>query len=207
MTTTSERRPPKLTAKGRATRERIVSAAADLIYEHGVHNTNDEKIRAIAGVSGSQMTRHFPTKESLVRAVLQWQAEQIVTDPRIPEGRLDSLAALRLWADTFVAAREALHGGCIFGSLAAELIKGQPSHRSAIADGFERWQELFLRGLTAMRERGELRAEADPAALTHLLAAAFQGGMLLDQAAGNTTPLRDALHGALDYVESFTPQP
>ncbi|MER5410855.1 TetR/AcrR family transcriptional regulator [Streptomyces sp. NPDC002769] len=206
MTTTTEGRPRKLTAKGEATRERIVSAAADLIYEHGVHNTNNEQIRAAADVSGSQLTRHFPTKESLVSAVLDWQAEQIVTDPRIPEGKLDSLAALRLWADTFVAAREALHGGCTFGSLAAEVIKGQPSHQGAIANGFERWQELFLRGLTGMRERGELRPEAEPAALTHLLAAAFQGGMLLDQAAGNTIPLRDALHGALDYIESFAPQ-
>jgi AcrR family transcriptional regulator len=205
MTTTGAGQPRKLTAKGQATRERIVSAAAELMYACGARNTNDEKIRAAAGVSGSQMTRHFPTKESLIRAVLQWQAEQIVTSPRIPEGGLDSLAALRRWADTFVATREAQ--GCLFGSLAAEVIKEQPSHMGAIADGFARWQEHFLQGLTAMRERGELRAEADPVALTHLLTAAFQGGMLLDQAAGNTGPLRDALHGALAYVESFAAQP
>jgi len=45
--------------------------------------------------------------------------------------------------------------------------------------------------------------EADPVALAHLLTAVFQGGALLDQAAGEPTPLRDALYGALAYIESF----
>ncbi|ADI12688.1 TetR family transcriptional regulator [Streptomyces bingchenggensis BCW-1] len=66
-------------------RERIVKAAAELIYEHGAQNTNNEQIRAAAGVSGSQLTRHFPTKESLVRAVLAWQADGIVARHQAPE--------------------------------------------------------------------------------------------------------------------------
>ncbi|MGY0064031.1 TetR/AcrR family transcriptional regulator [Streptomyces sp. LZ34] len=204
MSTTSDAPARKLTPKGLATRERIVKAAAELIYEHGVQNTNNEQIRAAAGVSGSQLTRHFPAKESLVRAVLAWRADGILARHQSPElGELDSFAALRLWADSYIASREALRGGCIFGSLAAEVVKAEPSHRDAVTDGFERWQELFRSGLSKMRERGELRPEADPVALTHLLAAAFQGGMLLDQAAGESTPLRDALYGALAYIESF----
>ncbi|MFK0173530.1 TetR/AcrR family transcriptional regulator [Streptomyces sp. NPDC090306] len=206
MTATGDGRPRTLTPKGQATRERIIGAAADLIHAQGLHNTNNEQIRAAAEVSGSQLTRHFPTKESLLGAVLEWQAGRILTDPRIPQGRLDSLAALRHWADAFVTATETVHGGCTFGSLAAEAIKAQPSQREAIARGFEQWRQLFLDGLTAMRDRGELRADADPVALSHLLTAAFQGGMLLDQASEATTPLRDALYSALAYVESFAPQ-
>ncbi|MFI1052912.1 TetR/AcrR family transcriptional regulator [Streptomyces griseoruber] len=207
MTTTSQAPARKLTAKGLATRERIVKAAAELIYEHGAQNTNNEQIRAAAGVSGSQLTRHFPTKESLVGAVLAWQADNIVARHQAPElGELDSFAALRRWADRYVASQDMVRGGCIFGSLAAEVVKSEPAHRAAVADGFERWQELFERGLGKMRERGELRPEADPAALAHLLTAAFQGGALLDQAAGESTPLRDALDGALAYIESFAVQ-
>ncbi|MFK0112926.1 TetR/AcrR family transcriptional regulator [Streptomyces sp. NPDC091217] len=204
MTITSQTPGRKLTAKGAATRERIVRAAAELIYEHGAQNTNNEQIREAAGVSGSQLTRHFPTKESLVRAVLAWQADGIVARHQVPElGELDSFAALHRWADSYIASQDMLRGGCTFGSLAAEVVKTEPAHRDAVADGFERWQALFRRGLTRMRERGELRPDADPAALAHLLTAAFQGGALLDQAAGESTPLRDALHGALAYIESF----
>jgi len=72
-----------------------------------------------------------------------------------------------------------VRGGCTFGSLAAEVVKAEPSHRDAVADGFERWRELFKRGLSKMRERGELRPEADPVALAHLLTAVFQGGLAL----------------------------
>lgn len=203
MTTTSGAPAQKLTAKGLATRERIIEAAAQLIYEHGAQNCNNEQIRAAADVSGSQLTRHLPTKESLVRAVLDWQADRIVNDPRVAEGRLDSFAGLRGWADAFIASRDAVRGGCLFGSLAAEVVKAQPAQRDAVAEGFTRWTERFRGGLAAMRERGELVPQADPAALAHLLAAAFQGGMLLDQAAGGSEPLRDALYGALAYVESF----
>lgn len=204
MTTTTEARGQKLTAKGQATRDRIVRAAAELMYERGAQNTNNEQVREAAGVSGSQLTRHFPTKESLVRAVLAWQADSIVARHQAPElGELDSFAALRQWADSYIASQDMVRGGCTFGSLAAEVVKTEPAHRDTVADGFERWQELFQRGLSKMRERGELRPEADPAALAHLLTAAFQGGALLDQAAGDSTPLRDALYGALAYVESF----
>ncbi|MGY4978062.1 TetR/AcrR family transcriptional regulator [Streptomyces sp. 900105755] len=204
MTASSEVPARKLTPKGLATRERIIAAAAELIYEHGAQNTNNEQIREAAGVSGSQLTRHFPTKEALVRAVLAWQADNIVARHQAPElGELDSFAALHQWADSYIASQDMLRGGCTFGSLAAEVVKAEPSHRAAVADGFERWQALFRRGLSKMRERGELRPEADPAALAHLLTAAFQGGALLDQAAEDSTPLRDALHGALAYIESF----
>ncbi|MFF3991299.1 TetR/AcrR family transcriptional regulator [Streptomyces sp. NPDC001797] len=207
MTASSEVPARKLTPKGLATRERIIAAAAELIYEHGAQNTNNEQIREAAGVSGSQLTRHFPTKEALVRAVLAWQADYIVARHQAPElGELDSFAALHQWADSYIASQDMLRGGCTFGSLAAEVVKAEPSHRDAVADGFERWQALFRRGLSKMRERGELRPEADPAALAHLLTAAFQGGALLDQAAADSTPLRDALYGALAYVESFAVQ-
>ncbi|MGY5009611.1 TetR/AcrR family transcriptional regulator [Streptomyces sp. 900105755] len=204
MTASSEVPARKLTPKGLATRERIIAAAAELIYEHGAQNTNNEQIREAAGVSGSQLTRHFPTKEALVRAVLAWQADNIVARHQAPElGELDSFAALHQWADSYIASQDMLRGGCTFGSLAAEVVKAEPSHRDAVADGFERWQALFRRGLSKMRERGELRPEADPAALAHLLTAAFQGGALLDQAAEDSAPLRDALYGALAYIESF----
>jgi hypothetical protein len=54
-----------------------------------------------------------------------------------------------------------------------------------------------------MRERGQLRPDADPDQLIYLLTAAFQGGMLLTQATRDVQPLRAALSAALAHVESF----
>jgi TetR/AcrR family transcriptional regulator, transcriptional repressor for nem operon len=194
----------RLTPKGLATRERIVEAAARLIYQHGVQNTNNEAIRRATGVSGSQLSRHFPTKDSLVRAVIAWRADAVIRAHRIPAlGNLDGFAALRRWADSCTAREDLRRGGCSFGSLASEVLKTGPEVRDELAAGFDRWEDLFRSGLRAMRDRGELSAAADPDQLGHLLMAAFQGGMLLGQASASAEPLRAALNGVLAHIETF----
>ena len=49
--------PRSLTARGAATRSRIVEAAADLIYAHGVERTSLDDVMAASGVSKSQRKR------------------------------------------------------------------------------------------------------------------------------------------------------
>ncbi|MGY4652637.1 TetR/AcrR family transcriptional regulator, transcriptional repressor for nem operon [Mycobacterium sp. URHB0021] len=194
----------ELTPKGRATRARIVEAAAALIYRHGVHDTNNEMVRDATGISGSQLSHYFPDKESLVRAVLRWRADSMMglqDHPR--QGPLDSFAALHAWADGYLMRPETVvEGGCSFGSLASEVMKSGLDVRLEVVEGFARWKEQFRTGLLAMGERGDLRSDADPEQLAHVLMAAFQGGLLLTQAARDITPLRDALYAAIAYVES-----
>src|ERR1051325_11700108 len=48
-----------LTRKGAQTRQRIVAAAADLVFQHGVAGTTLEDVRARAGVSSSQVYHYF----------------------------------------------------------------------------------------------------------------------------------------------------
>jgi TetR/AcrR family transcriptional regulator, transcriptional repressor for nem operon len=196
---------PKLTRKGQATRERIVECAAELIYLHGVQGTSNDALRRAAGVSGSQLSHYFPDKESLVRAALAWRAESMMglrEDP--PRGPLDSMARLRAWADSYLGRPAVVAGGCSFGSLAAEVLKSDLDVSDAIAEGFARWRAQFRDGLTAMRDRGELRPDADLDQLATALMAAFQGGLLLTQAARDLQPLREALDAALAYVASYT---
>jgi TetR/AcrR family transcriptional repressor of nem operon len=199
--------PRKLTPKGEATRQKIIEAAASLIYEHGVAGTNNELVRSAAEISGSQLSHYFRDKESLVRAVIAWRADAMIGLQRDPPlGELDSIAALRAWADSYVERPGACAGGCSFGSLAAEAIKSDLDVRDEITAGFDRWRDLFERGLSAMRARGELRRTADPRQLAYTLMAAFQGGMLLAQSAQDTTPLRAALGAAIDHIASLAPR-
>ncbi|WP_327290445.1 TetR/AcrR family transcriptional regulator [Streptomyces sp. NBC_01198] len=192
----------RLTPKGLATRARILDAAATLIHQQGAHLTNNENVRQAAGVSGSQLMRHFPTKESLVRGVIAWQAEAVVGALR-ELGAFDSVPALRRWARSYGDRDDLACGGCPFGALAAEVLKVYPEIRDEVAAGFARWGEVFRAGLQAMADRGELTQDADPVGLAHLLMAAFQGGMLLDQAAGDTRASRAALDGAVSYIATF----
>ena len=150
--------PRRLTPKGEATRQKIIEAAAGLIYEHGVAGTNNELVRAAAGISGSQLSHYFPDKESLVRAVIAWRADTMIGLQRDPPlGDLDSIAALRAWADSYTGLADVCSSGCSFGSLAAEVIKSNLDALDEVGAGFG-WRDQFERGMTAIARDKRVRA-------------------------------------------------
>lgn len=200
--------PRQLTDKGQATRARILTHAAELIYANGVHATNNEQLRRAAGVSGSQLNHYFPTKESLVLAVIAWQAERVLTFHRDERfGGFERLEAFQEWADSYVGYERSYQEGCSLGSLASEIIKTDLDVHDELAGAFDRWRTIFRDGLDQMRRRGHIRAEADPTRLANLLLAAFQGGTLLAQVARDVTPLKDALQTAIAYLQTFATSP
>jgi len=186
------------TRKGRATRDRIVAAAADLMYRHGVTGTSTPAVRDAAGVSSSQIYHYFADKDDLTRAVIAFQTNAILSAQAPSLARLDSLDALRAWRDVVVdAARQGNGaGGCPLGSLSSELSDEHPWAREALAASFTAWSEAIRGGLTAMIDNGALRRGIDPARLALALLAAVQGGLLLAQAQQGT----DALEAAMDTV-------
>jgi TetR/AcrR family transcriptional repressor of nem operon len=197
---------PRLTAKGRATRERIVEAAAGLIAVRGVAGTSTEDVRKAAGVSGSQLYHYFDSKQALIRAVITRQADAALVPGRPMMGLLDSLDALRAWADAAIEHQEqnGCRGECTLSSLTGELGAGDDESRRDLSSGLLRWQGLLHDGLLAMRDRGELRAEADLDELAFALLTALQGGTILTTTLRSTEPLRAALNAALAYVRSFS---
>src|ERR1700690_300573 len=88
--------PPggRLTARGAATRDRIVQAAADLMYARGVNGTTLDDVRAATGTSKSQLYRHFPDKDALVHAVIARRGQQVLDRETQRLGRLSSFSGL-----------------------------------------------------------------------------------------------------------------
>jgi TetR/AcrR family transcriptional regulator, transcriptional repressor for nem operon len=200
----------RLTRKGRATRARIIDAAARLMFDRGVGGTSIDEVRGAAAVSGSQISHYFDDKRDLTRNVIGARRDQVRgfhTQPQL--GALDSLAALDAWVEATLAELEPVYrrGGCIYGSLAGELVESDAEIHGDLADGYDQWIELFQRGLNEMRGRGELRPDADPRHLAVVLVAAHQGGALVTFITNDPEPLRAALTGAVDYVRSFAATP
>jgi TetR/AcrR family transcriptional repressor of nem operon len=204
MTQTADAEP-RLTAKGRATRARIIEAASGLVAARGVAGTSIEDVRREAGVSGSQMSHYFTDKACLIRAVVTHQAAAVVEFQKPLIEHLDSFEALRAWADIAIEKQRAHHcqGGCEFGSLASELAETDDATRAELAVGFERWHAMIRDGLRTMRERGDLRPEADPEELALGLLAALQGGLLMTQAMRDTRPLEAAMNISLAHIRSL----
>jgi len=199
-----------MTPRGRATHARIVGAAADLIYSQGLRNTTLNDVRAAAGVSGSQVTHYFEDKRALVRGVIAWRRDELVSLHTQGElTRLDSFQALQDWADINVQFQvdNNCFGGCIFGSLVGELLPSDEDIRADLVAVYDEWIALLRAALAAMRARGELRLDADPRHLARVLVAAQQGGSQLAQVSGSVKPLQDAVDAAVQYVCSFATQP
>jgi TetR/AcrR family transcriptional regulator, transcriptional repressor for nem operon len=194
-----------ITRKGQATRDRIVAAAAALIYERGVAGTSTEDVQAAAGVSASQVYHYFADKRSLTRAVIEYQADAILGFQEPMLARLDSLEALRSWAATVVdiQRRNEFRGGCPLGSLASELAENDSAAREDIVAGYRRWQAAIRGGLAAIRDRGGLVDSADVDGLATALLTSLQGGLLLAKVLRDGEPLETALSTAIDHVATF----
>lgn len=201
---TSEPGHDGLTPKGRATRSRIVEAAADLMFRHGVSRTSTEDVLTGAGVSNSQLYHYFTDKSALVRAVITYQTEQVLAGQQPLLSTLDSFEALAAWRDLIVEGQRlrGCIGGCPLGSLASELADTDEQTRAALVDGFTRWDTGIRDGLRAMHRRGELRTDADPDTLALGTLAAVQGGLLLTQTLRDTAPLEAALDLAIGGIRS-----
>ena len=149
------RRPPgrTFTAKGQATRQRIIAAAAELVFAHGVARTAMEDVQQRAGVSASQLYHYFTDKNDLIRAVIAHQTDGILAAQRPVLDELDSFAALEQWRDLLIDLQEERHctGGCPIGSIAAEIADDDPLARADLAAGFERWEAPIRAGLARMR--------------------------------------------------------
>jgi len=197
---------PRLTPKGERTRERIISSAADLMFDRGVSATTVDDVRAAAEVSASQLYHYFSDKADLVRAVIQYQVDRVVGGQEPSLAHLDSIQGLRAWRDGVVEMQRQAQcrGGCPIGSLASELADRDEQSRSDIAAGFERWHVGIRGGLRAMQDRGELAADADPDDLALATLAAAQGGLLLGQVHRSTRPLEAALDAMIALIESLT---
>jgi TetR/AcrR family transcriptional regulator, transcriptional repressor for nem operon len=190
-----------LTARGAATRSRIVNAAADLIFAHGVDRTSLDDVMAEAGVSKSQLYHYFADKDALVLEVIALQTERILSAQQPHLGALDSFRALQLWRDTLVQLNaRARAKGCPLGSLASELVNDSESARKRLATGFEIWRDCIECGLTKMRERGALAASANPHELAVALLSAVQGGLLLSKTMQTSRPLEISIDMAIAHV-------
>jgi AcrR family transcriptional regulator len=189
----------RLTAKGAATRARIVEAAADLILARGAGRTRLDDIRTATATSKSQLFHYFPGgKSELVSAIASFQSDRVLAAQRPFLDTLDTWEAWEGWRDAVVAHYGSqAHWGCPIGALTAELIGNEPARAAELAEHMSRWRGYLEAGLRRMQAAGLLLDNADPHTLALSTFAALHGGLLLTQMMESTEPLEAALGGAL----------
>jgi TetR/AcrR family transcriptional regulator, transcriptional repressor for nem operon len=187
---TVERRPGK--------RERLITAATQLLYRQGAERTTLADIAQAAGVPAGNVYYYFKTKDEVVGAVIEAHAQQIKTTLASIEDRHQSpKSRLKTLVAEFAAQGETVaQYGCPLGSLCFEL--GKRAGESTL--GVDRlmrlpvaWAESQFRSLG--------RDDAHELALD--LMAAYEGSALLANATRDPSVLSRAARRLDRWIDAL----
>ena len=200
----------RLTAKGRATRDRIAKVAGELILRDGLSTLNMDALRKAASVSGSQLAHYFTDKQALIRAVVVRQIHVVLDFHRQPKlGALDTFDDFERWIDLNMRylRRIGYSGTPTYHALAGQLGKSDSATRETLASGYWQWIELLEQAIQRMKDRGLVVARADPRSLALVIVSAHQGGATLAFTYQADWPHADAVRFAVNYLRMFATAP
>jgi AcrR family transcriptional regulator len=170
------------------TRERIVSASADLLRRQGYSGTGVKQIVAAAGAPFGSLYHFFPGgKEQLGAETIRWSGRMYgLLLPLILDASPDLVTGVRAFFAAAVDQMEAsgYADGCPIATVALEASSASEPLRQACADVFDSWIEAGTGRFTA----AGLPATA-ARQLTIGLLAALEGAFVLSRALRSTEPL------------------
>jgi len=168
----------------------------------GIGGTTLDDVVSASKVSKSQLYRHFEDKPALVRAVIEFQGDRVITRERELLGTVSTFAGLQRWRDALVE-RNALQDGrygCTLGSLANEFSDQDEAARRKLEELFAAWQELFEVIIRRLQQKGDIPEKTDAARLATGFMAAVQGGYLLAQTSRDVGPMAAAVDMAIAHL-------
>src|SRR5262249_13214851 len=102
---------PRLTARGAATRERIVAGAAALMAHWAVARPSLDDIMAATRTSKSQLYHSFADKDALVLEVIRRQLRRVIAGQETELREFRSWEGMQRWRDHMVEVTRATGGG------------------------------------------------------------------------------------------------
>jgi AcrR family transcriptional regulator len=183
----------KFTAKGQATRQRIIDGAAAEIRVHGAVATTLDDVMAHTATSKSQLFHYFPGgKEQLLLAVAEQEAARVLSDQQPQLGELTSWAAWQRWRDVVVERYRKQGQQCPLSTVMSEIGR-TPGAQAVTTALIEQWRSEIESGVRAMQQQGKIAGSLDPSRVAAALLAGIQGGVSVMLATGDLGYLEAAL--------------
>jgi AcrR family transcriptional regulator len=192
---------PPVTVRRRdpARRERILAAAAELAARRGFHTVSMTDIGAQAGIVGSGVYRHFPTKEAILVALLDRVMTRLQNGAAEVVGRgLDDRATLTLLVRDHIVV--AMEDGAVLAVYHREAHTLPEDERRRLRRAQRHYLEEWVHALAPLRRDladGELRLAVHAAIGAIQSTLFFRSGLGPDR----LTELLDGMaHGCLGVV-------
>jgi len=183
----------------RPARDRLLDAASELFYEHGVHTVGIDTIIERAAVAKATLYSAFGIKEELVRAYLEARhasrraavlAEMALHDD--PGGKL-----LALFDVLVTTVKQPGFCGCAFANASAE--SGPDSAAAEVTRKVREWL------LGVMAEQATALGAADPASLARQLTLLYDGALAQSRLDRGPAAATAAKAAAQVLVDAATP--
>lgn len=172
------------------TRTRILLTAMRLFYEQGYHATGIATILREADVNSGSLYYFFPSKEALLRGVLEAYLEGL--EPMVMvharNATNDSLERIFVLLANYRAGMEqtGCKMGCPIGNLALELSDDFPEIRPLIDQNFRNWTAVIHSWLIEAGER--LPVDLNREELAQFVLTVMEGGIMQARAASDLGP-------------------
>lgn len=186
-------------------RNRIIEVAADLFLKQGYGATGIAQILEAAGVLRGSLYYHFPTKEDLLLATLQWRKRMLWPEVITPVfdrvddplerlfGILDGYRQMLLICE--------FQMGCPIGNLALELSESNPRARQLLAENFENWKNAIRGCLEEAQAQGKLPEDSSANDLAHYVLTVMEGAVMLARTYRTIDTYDRAIHLLRDHFE------
>lgn len=189
-------------AKGQATREKLIKAASRLVIRKGFDRTSIGEILKASGVKKGNFFYHFPDKESLGLAVLERDRAQMLA---MIEGSLQASRPLDSIGEFFQQAVQkhkaaGFIGGCLWGNTALEMSDSNPVFTTYVTEVFAAWTAKLEEVVRAGQKTGEIRRDVPAAALARSIIAAVEGGIMQSRLTKKPREMKSCLTAMLHLL-------
>jgi AcrR family transcriptional regulator len=185
-------------------RDDLIEATRELLWEQGYAATSPRAILDAAGAGQGSMYHHFRGKESLARAAIERNRDEMRAQVSADlAGGGTAMEKIRAYLGR---ERDVLRG-CRFGRLVQDSdVIGSPLLRGEVEEmfGWIRTQlaEVIAKGV----ERGEFKSDLDSVKTAAAVVATLQGGYVLARAAQDVAVFDEAIKGVLALLSAAAQQ-
>jgi TetR/AcrR family transcriptional regulator, transcriptional repressor for nem operon len=189
--------PARTRANGELTRQRLIEACIDHVWDRGYAASSVALIAESAGAPKGSVFYHFPTKDEIIIAAVEEYVAQATARrkkdllPSSPEDR-PTINRLKRYFRQRIEVRRAtkFRRGCLLGNLAAEVDeRTSPKLAKAVQNGLLAFENDVAQFLIAAASEGEIRQDLPIAEVAAGLVNGWEGALLRMKLNGSPKPL------------------
>ena len=162
--------------RSRSTRERILEVAAAMFAQSGYAGTSLNHILHESGTTKGGFYFHFPSKEALAIAVIDYLREGwLASTMQGADGGTRGIDKLRAMAQASTDAYHQMPGYRAIGKLCFHLLSARPDLGPQLRATFGAWIDMTEAAFRQAQDEGDIPSHLDARGLAEVTLAAFTG--------------------------------